>query len=317
MELVQPAPRPAYFDAEARAWILSLYADVMAALHEPALHQEQTPGKRAVPHAREQVFAALSEARLAGWQSQIETLARRSIDAVPSGRTVDLVQELIRPWTREIAILTLPRELARHGVLRRILRQRGSAGPFRVFGKLGNARFELFFRGYPGEKSAFIGLTETLPAFLANACLALLRNPQATKKLRDDPSLIPAAIEELLRHAGLVHSLARRAASEVEIAGVKIASGDRVVLKLGAANRDPQQFPDPERMNCTRRVPGHLALGHGEHACPGALPLRTACIAMMRPFVERFTDAQVEGEIRWTRGDTLASPSALPVRISQ
>jgi cytochrome P450 len=311
--LSPPTPQPAHFEPARGAWILSRYADVLSALHDPALLQEQ--GKQ--PHTRAQVLSAIPSSRLAEWQPAIERMAGEIIAALPENRRIDLLREVLRPWTQEIAILALRDGPARKRRLQRIVEAR-DAPASRLTGKLARARFELFFRKRPGDKSAFIGISETLPAFLANAWLALLRHPAEFARLRAQPELMPAAIEELLRYAGLVHSLARRAAADTSLAGVSIAAGDRVILKLASANRDPQQFSNPNCLDLSRRASGHLALGHGERSCIGAMPLRAASAVITRALVERFASAEIEAEIDWRWGDTLVSPAALPVvAISQ
>jgi cytochrome P450 len=306
--LSPPPPQPAHLDPARGAWILSRHADVLSALHDPALRQEQNKGR---------VLSAVPLASVAEWQTVADRMAGEIIAALPENRRIDLLRDVLRPWTREIAILALRDTPKRKRSLLRIIRDR-DASSGRLTAKLARARFELFFRKRPGDKSAFIGISETLPAFLANAWLALLRHPAEFARLRAQPELMPAAIEELLRYAGLVHSLARRAAADTCLAGVRIAAGDRVILKLASANRDPQQFSDPDCLDLTRRAPGHLALGHGEHSCMGAMLLRSASAAVTRAFVERFANAELEGPIDWRWGDTLVSPAALPViAISQ
>jgi cytochrome P450 len=308
-------PQGAYFDLGLRAWILSRHADVFAALRETALRQER--GKQ--PHTRAQTLSALPLSNLADWQAAMEFLARQIVAGVPGNRPVDLVREVLAPWTQELAIQTLREGSARKARLRAILRARtASSGRFHLGSKLARARFELFFRKRPGDKSAFIGISETLPAFLANAWAALLRHPAELARLRAHPELMPGAIEELLRYAGLVHSLVRHAASDVDLAGVRIAGGDRVILKLASANRDPERFANPDCLDLSRRSAGHCALGHGEHSCVGAMLLRLASAAITRAFVERFANAEIAGEIEWRWGNTLVSPATLPARpISQ
>lgn len=318
--LSPPAPEDAYFDTGRSAWVLSRYADVVAALREPALQQDRASGKNS-GEARSKAAAALGGATAGEWQARIESRAHAAIDALPSDRPVDLLQEVIRPWTRDIAILSLRDGAGRGERLRGILRRRAGVsgqfapGRFAPARAVAAARFELFFRKRSGEKSAFIGISETLPAFLANAWLALLRNPDQLAHLRAHPESIPAGIEELLRYAGLVHSLCRQATSDVRVAGVAVAAGQRVILKLGSANRDPLQFSNPDCLDLARCPSGHLALGHGEHSCVGAMVLRLASAAITRPFAEKFAKAKIQGEIEWRWGDTLVSPAALTVTI--
>ncbi len=311
MDPLSPAPpQAAYFDPALHAWIVSRHADVLDALHEPALLQDE--GKQ--PHTRAQVLSAVALSKLSDWQAAIERLAQQIIAAIPADRPVDLVREVLRPWSQEIAMLALRDGPAQKSRLGRILRARTAAsGRYSLRGKLAKARFQLFFRKRPGDKSAFIGISETLPAFLANAWAALLRHPAQLALLGEQPELILGAIEELLRYAGLVHSLVRNAASDIDLAGVQIAEGDRVILKIASANRDPERFANPDCLDVLRNSAGHIALGHGEHSCVGAMLLRMGSAAITRAFVARFANAQVAGEIEWRWGGTLVSPASLKV----
>jgi hypothetical protein len=312
-------PQDAYFDKAASAWIVSRHGDVLHALRETALLQER--GKQ--PPARAQILSAIPSPRVAEWQIKSEVLAHQMIAAAspdrPLGCPVDLMAEVLQPWSREIAILALRDGSSQRRRLLTILHGRAAApGRPSLRARLAKARFEFFFRKRPSEKSAFIGISETLPAFLANAWVALLRHPPELRRLRRQPELMASAMEELLRYAGLVHSLVRYADTAVDLAGVRVAAGDRVILKIASANRDPAQFADPDRLDLSRRSAGHLALGHGEHSCVGAFVLRAAGASITRVFVERYANAGIAGEIDWRWGSTLVSPGGLPVAaISQ
>jgi hypothetical protein len=152
--LSPPPPQSAHFDPARGAWILSRYADVLSALHDPALRQERSQAR---------VPAALPLVRLTEWQTAADRLAGEIIAALPANRQIDLVRDVLRPWTQEIAILALRDGPARKRRLRRIVQDR-AAQSGRLRRRLARARFEWFFRKRPGEKSAFIGISETLPA---------------------------------------------------------------------------------------------------------------------------------------------------------
>lgn len=314
MDPLCPAPpQPPSFDSTLRALVLSRHADVIAALHEPALRQESAPGKDSEkpPNVRAHLLDALSPAKLKQWQRAMDRSACEIIATLPANCRVDLLGDVIRPWTLDLAILTLRDGPAHRRRLQRLAHGR-SAAKSRLRSKLANLEFKLFFRGRLIDKSVFIGVSETLPAFLANAWVALLRDPGEFARLRSHPELIPPAIEEFLRYSGLVHSLVRVASADTSLAGVQIAAGDKVILKLASANHDPEQFPDPDRLDIARCPAGHLALGHGEHSCVGALLLRAASTALTRALITRFAGAQIEGEIEWRWGGTLVSPASLP-----
>jgi cytochrome P450 len=111
---------------------------------------------------------------------------------------------------------------------------------------------------------------ETTANMLALGTLCLLRHPEELQRLRDDPSLVDGAVEELLRYLTIVQfGLIRVATEPVRLGDRAIAPGDPLVLSLAAANRDPEHFPDPDRLDVGRGHTPHLAFGHGVHQCLG------------------------------------------------
>lgn len=119
-----------------------------------------------------------------------------------------------------------------------------------------------------------LGGFETTTDLIGNGLLALLRHPGEMRKVLDDPSLIPAAVEEMLRYDTPFQFVQRQTKEDVVVGGVAIVAGQAVWLMLAAANRDPAMFADPDRFDVTRRPHRHLAFGEGAHFCPGgsALP---------------------------------------------
>lgn len=111
---------------------------------------------------------------------------------------------------------------------------------------------------------------ETTTNLIGNGVLALLRNPDQLHRLRADPRLTEAAVEELLRFESPVQGTGRIAREAITVGGRQIAPGQFVMLLMGAAHRDPAQFSDPDRLDVTRTEVRHLAFGHGPHFCLGA-----------------------------------------------
>jgi cytochrome P450 len=111
---------------------------------------------------------------------------------------------------------------------------------------------------------------ETTVNLIGNGTLALLRHPDQLRRLRADPGLIGSAVEELLRYDGPVQRTARVPAEDVVIRGRRIPGGDMVMPFIGAADRDPAQFPDPDRLDLARADNRHVAFGLGIHFCLGA-----------------------------------------------
>ena len=130
---------------------------------------------------------------------------------------------------------------------------------------------------------------ETTSNMLGLGTLALLRHPDQLALVRDDPTLVDAAVEELLRWLSIVHTgVARTTVTDVEIAGQAIPAGELVLCALPAANRDPSFLDDPDTLDVTRGAMGHLAFGHGVHHCLGAplarMEMRIAFPALLRRF---------------------------------
>ncbi|MFN8492788.1 MAG: cytochrome P450 [Caldilineaceae bacterium] len=112
---------------------------------------------------------------------------------------------------------------------------------------------------------------ETTVNLIGNGTLALLRNPEQFALLKSRPELMPNAIEEFLRYDGPVERATPRFAMEdIEIGGQLIRRGEAVFVVLGGADRDPEEFPQPEQLDVTREDNRHLAFGFGVHYCLGA-----------------------------------------------
>src|SRR6266700_284388 len=111
---------------------------------------------------------------------------------------------------------------------------------------------------------------ETTANLIAVGMYYLMQNPEQMAQLQADPSKLPAAVEELLRYVSPVHMLARRAMEEVTIRGTTIPQGSSIYLLVGAANRDPEKFPDPVKLDINRPPTRSLGFGYGIHYCIGA-----------------------------------------------
>jgi len=155
---------------------------------------------------------------------------------------------------------------------------------------------------------------ETTVNLIGNGSLALLRHPDQLRRLRDDPGLIAGAVEELLRYDGPVQRTARIPSEDVTIAGRTIAKGELVMPFIGAADRDPAQFPDPDRLDITRPDNRHIAFGWGIHFCLGAPLARVEGQIAINTLVQRLPKlALATDEPAYRQSLTLRGLTALPV----
>lgn len=118
---------------------------------------------------------------------------------------------------------------------------------------------------------SFVAGNETTKSLIGNGLLALLQHPAQSVRLRRQPALLAGAVEEALRYDSPLQMTKRLATRDVEVGGEQIRAGDQLLLCLGAANRDPEVFDDPDRFDIERDAKGHLAFGHGMHGCLGGL----------------------------------------------
>src|SRR5215831_12789496 len=162
-----------------------------------------------------------------------------------------------------------------------------------------------------------VGGQETTTNLIGNGVLALLRNPDQLEKLRGDPSLIPSAVEELLRSERPSHHTARLASEDTELGGKMIRKRQAVIAVMAAANRDPQRFPDPDRLDITRQDNRHVAFGWAAHFCFGAPLARLEGQIAFATVLQRMPDLRLKpGPIVWRDNLGLRGLKALPVTFS-
>ncbi|MBV8715682.1 MAG: cytochrome P450 [Chloroflexi bacterium] len=154
---------------------------------------------------------------------------------------------------------------------------------------------------------------ETTVNLIGNGTKALLRHPDQFAKLREDPGLITSAIEELLRYDSPVQMTGRIATEPVQFDGHTVQPGEWILPLLGAANHDPAQFADPERLDLTRNPNAHVAFGRGIHFCLGAPLARLEGQVAIGALVRRFPSLALAGEPVRRKQITLRGLQSLPV----
>jgi cholest-4-en-3-one 26-monooxygenase len=156
---------------------------------------------------------------------------------------------------------------------------------------------------------------ETTRNLISHGLLLLLEHPDQFAALRADPSLLPSAVEEMLRMRPPVMYFRRTATQDTEIGSVKIRNGEKVTLWYPSANRDEDIFPDPDRFDITRHPNEHVAFGHGQHFCLGANLARMEIRVMFEELLARFDDIERVGEVKLLRSHFIDGIKSIPIRF--
>ena len=161
---------------------------------------------------------------------------------------------------------------------------------------------------------------DTTVNLIASGTLALLTHSGEKDRLRRDPSLLPAAVEELLRFTNPVnHANDRFTTEDVPVGDVVIPAGEWVLPAISSANRDPAQFPDPDRLDLGRDTSGQVAFGHGIHHCLGAPLARMEAEVALGALLARFPRISLaipRSELRWRPVSLMNGLESLPVRLT-
>lgn len=298
---------------------------------------------------RRLVSRAFTARRVARLRPRVEEITHRLLDRFAA--PVDLIDALAYPlpitviceligvpeadrpaWrTWSTALVTMNprtlagtvREMAEH--IRELGRRRRAEPADDLLSELVQARDE---DGDPLTDTELVAMVhllviaghETTAHLIANGTVALLTHPGQLALLRRDPDRWPAAINELMRWCGPILTRLRYAATDVEFGGVRIRAGEAVQVALVAANFDPREYAEPDRLDLTRRPrragEGHVGFGHGPHYCLGAALARQEAEVALRALFERFPGlALAEDEPAWVQTPGMRLMAELPVRL--
>lgn len=285
------------YDSALGCWSLRRYADVQAALKDwRTFAFAQSASIDETAHTRT-LRTAMDSFAHARW---LQTLQE-----IPAfGTASELVSEWIEPWCHAAALQLVQHSQDPDGKLRRLARKAFAAGAFVDAPMAENESIELHAllpdTLGPVTVQAFVAVSQTLAAFLANALAALLENGAEYPHT-------PRALEELLRFAGPSQAVFRYLSEPC----ASLPRGTRIALRLAEANRDPDLFPDPHRLDFERNAAGHLAFGYGLHACVGAVLIRAAAPVALR----HLTKIQGVTSIEWPQSPrSIRSPLAIRIR---
>jgi len=331
------APR---YDSGLEAWILSRYADVHAALREPTFCQVSARGPSTGPvdpaalsqmHAELQ--ADIDRMSTEVWREQMVDIAHTLMNQAADRISINIVDHVIQPWSTAVmlSLSGADRSLeARLSSIADLLFHKREHDETSLIAqptfvkkwfkwRRKNAEADLDRLRDSGQitisKSMFFGVSQTLPSFLAKSWLALLLHPDQLEMLRTEPHWMPYAVEELLRYAGIVHTLYRQATKNVVLGDIHIAKDERIILKMESANRDPIKFDSPDRLDITRRPTGNLGLGAGPYACAGGVIVRKALSLVTPTFLAAHPILNEGAPILWTGDTSIRRPLAVSVRL--
>lgn len=319
--------REGHFDPALNAWVLSQHSDVVSALRCALL---VPVGVRGRTHAnsqddavrlatRAQIVEALSPQVLAHLDTVIVQAGEQILKCLPISEPIDLIAVYARPVCR-VAAMTMTGLSTPLGASLIPDAEKVSASAAEPFdetlaleAKAASARLRTCFHSgpLPLRHSGFIALSQTLCALLGNAWFALLQQPAEWARLHEDPGSIRLAVEELLRYAGLTRMLFRIAIADVDFNGMQIRKGDRLILRIAAANKDPLHFANPKDIVFDRRPLDHLTLGSGKHACVAGPLIRTVIATTTRLLVESYASATLRRPVEWCGGSGFLFPDAL------
>ncbi len=156
---------------------------------------------------------------------------------------------------------------------------------------------------------------ETTTNLIGNGMWLLLTHPEALAQLRTNPALVPSAVEEMLRFEGPIQLNNRRLTAPMALGGKTLVDGTSITISIGGANRDPAQFPDPDKFDVARKPNRHLAFGQGDHACSGMNVARMEGRVAFSRLLARFPKIELAGEPERDRRIRFRGFRKLPVRV--
>ncbi|WP_411282486.1 cytochrome P450 [Gemmatimonas sp.] len=319
------------------AWTLYRYADVHAALCDDRLvpYGVATRGDATHIVVRDAVARELPPALMARWRASFGGRADRILATLSIGERVDLMRDVAQPWAYEavVQVLAIPPQVAAASLpaAATLFEESAIACGGAPTHALTQAAVQLAAQldayGGAGTVQSFVAITQTVPALVGAAMLALLQHPAQLAWLRAhgdaavSREVLAMATNELLRFTGPSRAVFRIAVAPVTIRSAAIQIGDAVVLLLAQANRDPDVFINPEQLDVQRAEPRHLAFGVGAHGCVGAgvvrLLLQEAIAAFVRSSREFDLDERDGVGVTWLDGFALRAPRSIPTIVRE
>ncbi|OBA72180.1 cytochrome [Mycobacterium sp. 1554424.7] len=305
---------------------------------------------------RRQVLPAFTKAALDSWRPIIDRLAAETVHDVMANPGCDVVQRLAVPlpvrliarllgvpdtdvddfrrWS-EASVQITDVDLTARGARKLAGSMRGSFAMHRYFTRqfavgglkgsdtiLGRLLAENEAGSLPDRELFYFAMllllagNETTTNLLGGMFDTLAAHPEQYDLLRADPGLVPMAVEELLRYLSPAQNVYRTALRDYRVGDTTIPAGARIMLSIGAANRDPRAFDEPDAFLVTRNPSQHMTFGFGAHLCIGAQLTRLEAQAVLSEVVSHVSRISVVGAPQWSTNSLLRGPTRLAVRLA-
>jgi cytochrome P450 len=345
-DVVHVAREPALFSASTGGVVVEDLAEDQLAMMRMMLLAMDPPG-----HAehRRPLVAPFSRRTVDGLEHQVRAVCRDIMQTAAEKGEVEFVHEVCAPLPTQVVgeLMGLPRqdwdrvqhwaeqvtstqdeEIGGDSAVEMAMYAIGFAGERRAAGHrddLTSLILEARFGGHEMTDvdfgSFFVQLVtagnDTTKTMLSSGLLALLEHPDQLAALRDDPGLIPGAVEEILRWGNPLHYFRRTATADSSLGGASIAAGDKVAMLYTSANRDEAVFADPQRFDIRRDPNPHLSFGFAEHFCLGAHLARLEGRIFFEELLARFPGIELSGAPARTRSNLNNALKRLPVRLTE
>jgi cytochrome P450 len=345
---------PVHWDPYLHAWVVTRYADVVQVFQQMSADRTPSPerlaalgmgrlGPIAAVMVRQMLFldppehtrvrglaaAAFTPRRVDHLRERIQEITDTLIDAVVGGRQMDVMDAIANPLPAIVTAEMFGMPSGDHRMLKDWSQDFAEMlgnfqhNPGRIAHVLASVEaMSTYFRDLVRQQAVaniivtMVGGQETTTNLIGNGLLTLLRNPDQLQRLRDEPTLIPSAVEELLRYESPSQHTARIARTDLELGGTAIRERDAVIAVMGAANRDPERFPDPDRLDLGRTENRHLAFAWASHFCFGARLARLEGQIVLTSLVQRLPELRLASpKVEWRPNLGLRGLVALPVEF--
>jgi cytochrome P450 len=330
----------------------TVYGAGLADVRDPANWRELSPIAEIDPPNHTQIRAVMqriiSPARIRSWRQDFEEQARRLAAALAQKTDVNGVKEIVEPYVLTVFPAALGIEIGKENLIAVGNHNFNSIGPRNelflksqavmdsiaewyqaavrgqtlIPGGFGQDIFAAEAAGHlpPGEASRLLmtllrGGVDTTISGLGTALRLLAQHPEVWRELRNDRSRVKMVLDEAVRLESPLQTYYRTTRPGAEIAGVALKPDTKIQVLIGAANRDPRRWSNPDRFDIARPGPGHVAFGFGNHSCLGQMVARLEAECLLNALLDSIRTLELRGQPIYRPINTLRTLDSLPLRL--